>query len=228
MWFRINIDSFREEFSKFLFGNALISPFLWHMVFLDMKFLVDSIFLLATWTYYPVAFWYPLFLMQRKLILSLGFLVCDEPFCFSCCFQNFFCGFWHCFTMMCWCMDLFLCVLLWIHGAFWMCRSMLFIKFMNFSRIFSLILLVLFNFLHSLVCFLDCIISFYFIICWFFFQFKPTLLKPALVNMLFWLLNYIWNYSHNFNNFHLILFNTFCLFIGSQHLMTYCHLRSLC
>ena len=48
--------------------------------------------------------------------------------------------------------------------------------------------------------------SFYVIVHWFFSQFKPTLLNPTLVNMLFWLLKYIWKYSGNFNSSHLILF----------------------
>ena len=48
--------------------------------------------------------------------------------------------------------------------------------------------------------------SFYVIVHWFFSQFKPTLLNPTLVNILFWLLKYIWKCSGNFNSSHLILF----------------------
>ena len=60
--------------------------------------------------------------------------------------------------------------------------------------------------------------SFYVIVHWFVSQFKPTLLTPILVNILFWLLKYIWKYSGNFNSFHLILFfYDFYLFIGIHH-----------
>ena len=112
---------------------------------LDVRFLVDGIFLSALWICYPVALWSPLFLMRSELILLLGFLYVMSHF-FLAAFKILSVAF-NIFTMMYLCVDLFVCILLQIHG---MCRSMFFIKVLNFLPTLSLIFLALLIFLHFL------------------------------------------------------------------------------
>lgn len=113
---------------------------LFHLPFLrallDIRFLVDGLFLWSLWTDEPTFFWSPLFLMRVSCLSSCGSLVRDTLF-FPHCFQNFLLvfGFQHFGSSLC----------------FWMCRLSFFDKPGRFQSSF-LWVFFLFLSLSPLLC----------------------------------------------------------------------------
>lgn len=66
---------------------SLFCHHFWNTVFLDIRFLVDSLFFILCMCQLTT-FYLPLFLMKCQLLILLGFLVCDHSF-FTWCFQDF-------------------------------------------------------------------------------------------------------------------------------------------